>query len=137
LQTLKQKENEGVDSVLNWANENYEIGTQKMFATNKILQLRKSNNRLFVEGEYIPVYSEGSDRVVIAYFRHFQGNWILVVLPLGIVENAGKELKLLLPPDTPHEWKNIFTGDKVEGDTIEVRDLFKKFPVAVLQPVLN
>lgn len=137
MQTLKQKEEEGIDSLLYWANEHYEIGTQKLLVTNRILQLRKSNNRLFLEGEYIPVYSEGSDRVVIAYFRRFQGDWILVVLPLGIVANAGKELKLLLPPDTPHDWKNIFTGETISGDCIDVRQLFKKFPVAVLEPILN
>ena len=135
LQILDQKEQQGVDSLLQWANANYEIGTQKLLATKKILQLRKSNNRLFTEGEYIPVYSEGSDRVVIAYFRCFHNEWILVVLPLGIVANADKELKLILPPDVPKAWTNIFTQEKIEGTTIDVKQLFQKFPVAVLRPV--
>jgi len=137
LHTLIQKEQESVDASLNWANEQYEKGTQKMLVTSKILQLRKSNNRLFIEGEYIPVYSEGSDRIVIAYFRHFENDWILVVLPLGIVANADKELKLVLPTDVPHRWKNIFTQETIQGDTIDVPRLFQKFPAAVLQPVAN
>jgi len=137
LHTLKQEEQEGVDALLSWANEHYEKGTQKMLVTNKILGLRKSNNQLFVEGEYIPVYSEGSDRIVIAYFRRFQKDWILVVLPLGIVANADKDLKLILPPDVPHRWRNIFTQEIVEGDMIDVQQLFQKFPVAVLQPTAN
>lgn len=137
LCTLKQKERENVDALLNWANEHYEKGTQKMLVTSKILQLRKSNNRLFVEGEYIPVYSEGSDRIVIAYFRRFENDWILVVLPLGIVCNADKELKLVLPSDVPHRWRNIFTQETITGDLMDVQQLFKNFPVAVLQPVAN
>jgi (1->4)-alpha-D-glucan 1-alpha-D-glucosylmutase len=135
LDTLSQKEKENIDSLLQWANENYEIGAQKLLVTKKILQLRKANNQLFVEGEYIPVYSEGSDRVVIAYFRRFQNDWILVVLPLGIVCNSEKDLHLLLPADVPHCWKNIFTGEEISASTINVRQLLGKFPVAVLQPV--
>jgi (1->4)-alpha-D-glucan 1-alpha-D-glucosylmutase len=135
LETLNQKEKESIDSLLQWANKNYEIGTQKLLVTKKILQLRKANNQLFIEGEYIPVYSEGSDRVIIAYFRRFQNDWILVVLPLGIVCNSEKDLNLVLPADVPHCWKNIFTGEEISASTMDVRQLFRKFPVAVLQPV--
>lgn len=134
LHELKQKEQEGTGVQFEWARRNYEVGTEKLLVTTKILQLRKANNRLFIEGEYIPVYSEGSDRVVIAYFRKYDNNWILVVLPLGIVANTGKELSLLLPPEAPQKWRNIFTGEKLEGSSLDVRELFRKFPVAVLQP---
>jgi (1->4)-alpha-D-glucan 1-alpha-D-glucosylmutase len=134
LQTLKEKQQEGAASLLDWANRHYEIGAQKLLVTKKILELRKSNNRLFIEGDYIPVYTEGSDRVIIAYFRHFENDWILVVLPLGIVANTGKELQLVLPAEVPRTWKNIFTGEQVSGDRIEVTKLFQQFPVAVLKP---
>lgn len=134
LQTAKEKEKEGIDSLLSWANDHYEVGAQKLMVTHKMLRLRRSNNDLFVQGEYIPVYSEGSVRTVIAYFRHFQNKWILVVLPLGIVANTGKELRVVLPPETPHNWVNIFTHEQFSGDTIDVQDLFSEFPVAVLKP---
>ena len=135
LHELKQKEKESIEALLDWANENFEIGTQKFLVTERILELRKSNHDLFIKGDYLPVYSEGSDRVVIAYLRRFENNWMLVVLPLGIVANTGKELKLVLPEAAPRNWNNIFTGEEISGDTIEVHDLFRKFPVAVLKPV--
>jgi maltooligosyltrehalose synthase len=58
-----------------------------------------------------------------------------VVLPLGIVCNSEKDLNLVLPADVPHCWKNIFTGEEISASTMDVRQLFRKFPVAVLQPV--
>jgi (1->4)-alpha-D-glucan 1-alpha-D-glucosylmutase len=131
LHQMKEKEQDA-DTLLRWANSYYRIGTQKLLVTTKMLQLRKSNNRLFAEGDYIPVYTEGSDRVVIAYFRHFNNKWILIVLPLGIVANTGKELKLVLPNEAPYCWQNIFTQELISGNTMEVKELFRKFPVAVL-----
>lgn len=134
LSALRQKERENVDALLEWANSNYEIGTQKLLMTHKILQLRRSDNDLFIHGEYIPVHFEGSDRVVIAYFRKYRDKWIFIVLPLGIVANTGKELQLFLPPEAPRHWKNIFTQEYISGDAMDVRRLFQKFPVAVLTP---
>jgi (1->4)-alpha-D-glucan 1-alpha-D-glucosylmutase len=131
LEQLKEKE-PNANSVLQWAKENYETGAQKLLVTWRMMQFRKSNNRLFIEGEYIPVYTEGSDRVVIAYFRRFETDWILVVLPLGIVANTGKELDVVLPTEAPRNWKNIFTQENISGNTIDVHQLFWNFPVAVL-----
>ena len=134
LEQLKQKEQDKIDCLLEWAFNNYEIGSQKLFVTKKILGLRKQHNRLFIEGDYIPVYSEGSDRVVIAYFRRLWEQWLLVVLPLGLVANTGKELRIKIPDDAPQKWKNLFTREKVDSDSLDVRLLFNKFPVAVLEP---
>lgn len=135
LHQLIQKERESVSEVLKWAAEHYEIGAQKLWVTSKLLHIRKNNPRLFIEGDYTPVYSEGSDRVVIAFFRHYEESWLLIVLPLGIVENTGKELSLILPPEAPRDWKNIFTHEQVHGDCIDVRKLLQRFPVAVLSPL--
>jgi (1->4)-alpha-D-glucan 1-alpha-D-glucosylmutase len=134
LEQLKQKEQEKIDHLLEWASNNYEIGTQKLLVTRKILSLRKQHNRLFIEGDYIPVYSEGSDRVVIAYFRRLWEQWLLIVLPLGLVANTGKELRIKIPDEAPQKWRNLFTREKVNSDSLDVRLLFNKFPVAVLEP---
>lgn len=134
LEQLKQKEQDKIDCLLEWAFNNYEIGTQKLYVTSKILDLRKKQNRLFIEGDYIPVYSEGSDRVVIAYFRRLWEQWLLIVLPLGLVANTGKELRIKIPDEAPQKWRNLFTREKVDSDSLDVRLLFNKFPVAVLEP---
>jgi (1->4)-alpha-D-glucan 1-alpha-D-glucosylmutase len=134
LHQLKDKEKDKIDCLLEWADKNYEVGSQKLFVTNKILLHRKKHNRLYIEGDYIPVYSEGSDRVVIAYFRRLWDEWLLTVLPLGLVANKGKELRIKLPEGAPRKWKNLFTRELVDSDSLDVRDLFNKFPVAVLEP---
>jgi (1->4)-alpha-D-glucan 1-alpha-D-glucosylmutase len=132
LQEIRKREKENNGSLLKWAKDNYEQGAQKLLVTTKILHLRKNNNDLFVKGDYIPVYTEGSDRIVIAFFRRYENNWILVVLPLGIVENTGKDLTVILPPEAPSKWRNIFTGECEEGHAIDVKKMLSKFPVALM-----
>ncbi|RYY63075.1 MAG: malto-oligosyltrehalose synthase [Chitinophagaceae bacterium] len=129
----RMEEEEGVDKALEFAVNHSDIGAEKMFVTKEILNLRKQNNELFIYGDYVPLYPEGGDRVVIAYFRHYKNDWVLVVLPLGIVENSHKPLSLPLPPGVPTTWTNIFTNEVVNADQIEVHQLLRKFPVAVLK----
>ncbi|MBC7904263.1 MAG: malto-oligosyltrehalose synthase [Gemmatimonadaceae bacterium] len=133
LRELDEKKSESIDAMLSWANSQYEVGAQKIFVTREMLQLRKRNKDLFIYGEYIPIYGEGSERVVIAFLRHYKNRWVLIVLPLGIVANTGKELSLALPAGAPENWSNIFTGEAVSGNKIDVHRLFSKFPLAVLE----
>lgn len=133
LSELKQREQESFDSMLDWANENYELGTQKMYVTREILELRKYNADIFLFGEYIPLYPDKGERVVISFIRNYRGRSILVVLPLGIVANAGKSLIVNLPEGAPETWKNIFTGETLNGKSMDVKDVFRRFPVAVFQ----
>ena len=137
LKELHEKEMESADAVLKWAADNYELGAQKLFVTNKILQLRKANNELFLQGDYIPLYPEEGDRVIIAYLRQLGPSWILVILPLGIVEHGREQLQLILPDGVPVRWKHLFTQELIEGKSIEVKRLFSKFPVAVLLPAVG
>jgi (1->4)-alpha-D-glucan 1-alpha-D-glucosylmutase len=135
LNQLKEKEQESISSLLEWATKNYEKGTQKLLVTEKLLQLRRANNDLFCSGDYMPVYSEGSDRVIIAFLRKYDDKWLLVVLPVGIVSNESKDLQLILPADAPSVWQNIFTGEIINGHSISVKTVFAHFPVAVLKQI--
>ncbi|MET0637382.1 MAG: malto-oligosyltrehalose synthase [Chitinophagaceae bacterium] len=132
---VRLKKEEGVDVALDYAINHYERGAEKMFVTREILHLRRANTDLFLKGEYIPLYPADGDRVVIAYFRRYGADWILVVLPLAIVESEGTVMHLDLPPDAPKNWTNIFTDEPVSGDSIEVHSLLKRFPVAVLKNI--
>ncbi len=132
LATLTTQRQKGIAHLLKWAKDNWETGAQKLFVTNTVLQLRKKYNDVFLKGDYIPVYAEGGDRVVIAYLRHYQKIWILVVLPLGIVANTGKPLTLILPESAPAKWQNIFTLEDIIGNAIEINRMYDNFPVAVL-----
>jgi (1->4)-alpha-D-glucan 1-alpha-D-glucosylmutase len=133
LNELNQKEQEDPQELLDWANQHYLVGTQKMFVTKEILELRKKYPVLFTEGEYIPVYPEQRERNVIAFLRHHQSKWVLVVLPLAIASEPEITAVLQLPENAPAKWKNIFTGENVSGTNHEVVDLLEMFPVAVLE----
>lgn len=132
LEMLKKQMKKGITHLLQWTKDHFESGVQKLFVTNIILKLRKQYNDVFLSGEYVPVYAEGGDRVIIAYLRHYQVNWILVVLPLGIVANTGKALTFTLPDDAPVNWRNVFTLEEIKGRQIDVHQLYRQFPVAVL-----
>lgn len=135
LSELKEKEADGADALLEWAHSKYETGTQKLLVTHKMLQLRKQYTPLFTTGEYIPVYAEGSDRDVITYIRKCEDKWILVVLPMGIVGNRKLDLHLVLPEGAPEKWRNIITDEMINSDELDVKIVFKKFPVAVLENI--
>jgi (1->4)-alpha-D-glucan 1-alpha-D-glucosylmutase len=132
LHGLKVKEKDSMEEMHQWAKENYAVGAQKLLVTTKLLQLRKKYKQLFLQGEYIPVYSEGSDRIAIAYLRHFEETWILMVLPVGIVADRKKDLQLILPEQAPADWKDIFTGITHQGTQLDIKSLLAKFPVSVL-----
>lgn len=129
---LKKQQDPG--HLLDWAAQHYMVGTQKLLVTHEILQLRKKQKDLFLEGDYIPLYPEGGDRVVIAYLRRHREEYVLVVLPLGIVAGMDIHLFLPLPDGVPRKWNNIFTGETIEGDEVAVSELFRRFPVAVFTP---
>jgi (1->4)-alpha-D-glucan 1-alpha-D-glucosylmutase len=129
---MKVKDKQSRDALLAYTNENYEVGAQKLFVTREVLRFRKQNRDLFTYGSYIPIYGESADRSVIAYMRRHEDQWVLIVLPLGIVNDTGKALSLPLPAEAPTKWKNLFTQEEVNGDKIDVHALYRKFPVAVL-----
>ncbi len=131
LQQMKQLEDDR-DKLLSYVNENFEVGTQKMFVTREILRYRRDNSELFIHGEYIPIDAIGSERRAIAYMRKHNDKYVLVVLPLNIVNDTGHELSFTLPEGAPRNWTNLFTREKISGDKIDVHALYKKFPVAVL-----
>jgi (1->4)-alpha-D-glucan 1-alpha-D-glucosylmutase len=135
---MKVKDKVSRDALLEYAEKNYEIGTQKMFVTREVLRFRKQHPDLFIKAAYIPIYGGGSERKVLAFMRRHEDEWVLVILPMGIVDDTGKALNLELPAEAPTKWKNLFTHEDVSGKTIDVHELFRKFPVAVLiqQPTL-
>ncbi|MET0463161.1 MAG: malto-oligosyltrehalose synthase [Chitinophagaceae bacterium] len=133
LNELNQKEQEDPQELLDWANEHYLVGTQKMFVTKEILELRKRYPILFTEGDYIPVYPEQGERNMIAFLRHHQSKWVLTVLPLAIAAEPEITAVIQLPEEAPLNWKNVFTGELVSGRRHEVVELLDMFPVAVFE----
>ena len=79
------------------------------------------------------------DFAVCAFARHLQEHWVIIVIPLG----RGKSLldgtanwtneSIVLGPDLPSNWINIFTGKEIEtAGELPVSDALGKFPIALL-----
>jgi (1->4)-alpha-D-glucan 1-alpha-D-glucosylmutase len=112
-------------------------GRVKLYATWKLLTLRKSMPALFSEGDYTPIDAGpnvvaftralGDVRVAVAVPRLTTKLTRADVVPLGEV---WPEFSVALSGS----WKNIFTGEELSGGEIPLRQLFASFPVAVLEP---
>lgn len=133
LDTINKKKIENIESLLSWTNEHYQAGAQKLYVTAVLLEFRRKYNNLFIEGEYISLHAEGSERIVLSYCRRLADKWIIIILPLGIVAHSEEELFVHLPEAAPRKWKHLFTQEEIEAGDISVKDLFEKFPVAVLE----
>jgi len=110
-------------------------GRMKMFVTWKLLDLRARRSEVFQEGDYQPI---DAGRNVCAFAR---GGEIIVAVPRFVTS-------LVKPGVFPigevwgaaalggaGRWRNIFTAEEIEGDTLPLARVFGRFPVAVLERI--
>jgi (1->4)-alpha-D-glucan 1-alpha-D-glucosylmutase len=109
-------------------------GRIKLFVTARVLAARARHAETFRSGAYRAL--ETGTESAVAFAR---GEDIVVVVPRLTT-------RLVKPPQFPlaevwgehalpvsGRWRNVFTEDVVEGDTLMLRDVFAAFPVAVLE----
>ena len=98
-------------------------GRIKLFATHRLLALRREHPQLFAEGEYHPIAVEGAFAdSVVAFTREHEGTAILVVIsrhlaggafpPVGEVWTGTQTV----PSERKRGWRDVFTGRICEGD---------------------
>ena len=116
-------------------------GRAKLLLLREGLRLRRARPELFLEGDYQPLAAEGrhADRVVAFARRHGKGALVCVAprLTLGLLDAAAGgaipwEGRLALPPGFPRDLKDVVTGARRTGPSLELADLFGSFPVALL-----
>jgi (1->4)-alpha-D-glucan 1-alpha-D-glucosylmutase len=109
-------------------------GRIKMFVTWKLLELRGRHAALFRDGSYEPVDAGPN---ICAFIRRHEDDAVLVAVP--------RLMASLVKPGTlpigdvwgnaslgvSGSWRELFTGDQHDGT--EVRSLFARFPLAVLE----
>src|SRR5690606_12405524 len=126
----------------------YADGKIKMYALFRALKERKSNILLFEQGDYIPVaVSGGAETQVLAYARHYQDQWYLIAVPLGITnlalgshlglnEKALGEAFLNLPENAPSEWRHVYTGETFSSEgRLSLAEVFASYPVVLLKSI--
>ena len=109
-------------------------GRIKMFVTWKLLELRARHEELFRDGSYEPVDAGPN---VCAFIRRHDDDAVLVAVP-RLVATLVKPGSLPIGDvwgdtsiNVSGKWRNLFTGDEHEGT--RMRDLFARFPLAVLE----
>jgi (1->4)-alpha-D-glucan 1-alpha-D-glucosylmutase len=111
-------------------------GRVKLFTTWKMLELRVRHADLFRDGAYEPL---DADRHVCAFVRRRGDDAVAVAVPRFVTRltRPGKFPLADVWGNTalplPGRWRNAFTGEPVEGDSLALREVFAHFPVAVLE----
>lgn len=139
LNEIETKEREGKDELFSFLAANRHRGAEKLFVTWRILNFRRENNALFVNGDYIPLTLAVDGKQGIAYARHYKNQWLIVVLPLGIVKSqhaVSNVSSVLLPEGCPAYWRDIFSGRRITGkEAFNLDMLLHDFPVSILTNV--
>jgi (1->4)-alpha-D-glucan 1-alpha-D-glucosylmutase len=105
-------------------------GMPKLWLVHKALTLRREQPRLFdANAGYTRLNVTGpKTEHVIAFARAEQVITIVPRWPLTLDGNW-KSTAVDIPSGT---WKNLLTGDEVNGGTVQVETLLSRFPVALL-----
>jgi len=129
-------------------------GSIKLYVTFRSLNYRKQNYKLFMDGTYTPLWSDGNFKDhACAFARQGDGKVVLVIVPrflshLTQVDEAplGREVwgdsSITIPSELAEErFRNIFTGEMVDaakGDgknRLILGEVFASFPVAMLESI--
>ena len=121
----------------------------KLYVLSRSLQLRRSMNDVFIEGNYQPLVIRGAQKQhLLAFRRSWHQQEVIVLIPLGIAnlsltnflplgETCWKDTEVLLPSAENTEWRNVFTQQMITAtDCLPVRQVLQDFPVALLTKTL-
>jgi len=129
---LRKIKSANVDTLL----RRWPDGRVKLFTTWKLLEVRARHADLFRDGAYEPLDVSPN---VFAFVRRNNSNAVAVAVP-RLTSQLVKPGKFPLGDvwaDTalplPGRWRNAFTGGVVEGESLPLREVFGRFPVAVLE----
>lgn len=120
----------------------------KLFTIWRTLSFRAQHPELFAHGDYIPGKISGARADhIIAFFRHYRGQWSLTVVPRFVCTLQAGQQRL---PLGPMGWKdtciqlpeaiassgslNVFSEEPVESNagSFSVAELLSAFPVALV-----
>jgi (1->4)-alpha-D-glucan 1-alpha-D-glucosylmutase len=125
--------------------ENRDDGRIKIFVIARALAARRQRKDVFQSGRYLPLETSGPfRRHIVAFAREAGGQWCVAVVPRFLTalvgenqdplgKNVWRDTAVMLPPEAPRSWRNIFTRQSIQGAPgIAVGDALKHFPVALL-----
>ncbi|MGZ3558226.1 MAG: malto-oligosyltrehalose synthase [Thermodesulfobacteriota bacterium] len=129
-------------------------GSIKLYVTFRSLNYRKENYKLFMDGTYAPLWSDGNFKDhVCAFARQGGGKVVLVIVPRFMAHltqvdetplgrKVWGESSITMPGEIVAErFSNIFTGETVDitgrngQKRLMLDQVFANFPVAMLEAI--
>jgi (1->4)-alpha-D-glucan 1-alpha-D-glucosylmutase len=150
LKKLRQQEKMGRPALVADLLSNWQDGRLKLYVTYQALKWRRNNPELFRQGAYLPLTVQGKRRnQALALARHQANDWVLAVAgrfftritPIGqppIGQEVWGHSKVILPPEAPVAWEDIFTGKVCEAKQsatlkhLPLQKVLQHLPVAFL-----
>ena len=130
-------------------------GSIKLYMTFRSLNYRKENHRLFMNGTYLPLTSDGGlNKHICAFARQVEGKVVLIVVPrfltrliqsvdvMPLGRQVWGESSIVIPKEIAgNKFRNIFTEETVrvvEQDAkrvLTLGEVFANFSVAMLESI--
>jgi (1->4)-alpha-D-glucan 1-alpha-D-glucosylmutase len=119
----------------------------KLYVTTQALKLRQHLAHVFQAGEYVPLTCRGTKGPhACAFMRRHKSDCVVAVAPVRSLNLAGERrlplgatawgtTEIALPPGSPQEYEDVFTGacvSAVDG-VLNLAELLRQFPVALLE----
>ena len=150
LKKLKQQEKKGRAALVAGLLSHWQDGRLKLYVTYQGLKLRRNYPELFRQGAYLPLTVKGRrQNQVLALARRQADDWVLAVAgrffttitpagqpPTG--EEVWGQSEVILPPEAPVAWEDIFTGKVCEAKEsatlkhLPLQKILQHLPVAFL-----
>ncbi len=118
-------------------------GKLKQWANWLTLKERIQYPDLFLKGSYMPLKVIGQNhKRVIAFYRSYHSQQMIVVLPLSTAALEGNYLwedtQIRLPESVPSKMNNLLTNVSVETNNIlHLEEIFDVIPFAILRNNIN
>jgi (1->4)-alpha-D-glucan 1-alpha-D-glucosylmutase len=120
-----------------------EDGRVKLFVVREALGLRRARPALFAAGAYRPLEARGAlAEHLCAFARVAEDEATLTVVPRLLARRGGdappldaeywQDTTIELPADVGRRFRNVLTGEPVDGEALPVGRVLRHFPVALL-----
>ncbi|HZR84646.1 MAG TPA: malto-oligosyltrehalose synthase [Candidatus Binatia bacterium] len=106
-------------------------GLPKLWLVSRALDLRRRRPDLFAPtAEYRPIQATGARAGHVVAFQ--RGGGAIAIAPRLLLRLGGdwEDTRVRVPRGT---WRDVLTGDVVEGDAVEMARLVARFPVCLLE----
>ncbi|MEJ8804021.1 malto-oligosyltrehalose synthase [Pontibacter sp. H249] len=145
LLNIRQKENQNTQELHRELLQHWENGQIKLYLVYKALNARLRFQKLFSEGDYIPLTVTGKHKAhVLAFARHYKESWALVAVPLQLTKlvsednlplgsEVWEDTAVALPEKAPGQWDFVFGKGSWQGSgSMPLAEVINSFPVAFL-----